>query len=68
LALQAIVGNDAQRSGSFIELRQTLQNRWQKEVGNDFAGEAGQVTDGELLSPRRSFFMTRFSDLSLLPL
>jgi amino acid adenylation domain-containing protein len=68
LALQAIVGNDAQRSGSFIELRQTLQNRWQKEVDNDFAGEAGQITDGELLSPRRSFFMTRFSDLSLLPL
>jgi amino acid adenylation domain-containing protein len=68
LALQAIVSNDAQRSGSFIELRQILQNSWQAEVVDDFAGQAGQVTDEKLLTPRQSFFMTRFSDLSLSPL
>lgn len=64
LALQAIVGSDAQRPGSFMELRRSLQTSWQTERSTDFAGAAGQVTDRELLSPRQSFFMARFSDLS----
>ncbi|KAM0713940.1 hypothetical protein Q7P37_010903 [Cladosporium fusiforme] len=66
-ALQGIVSSDARRPGSFIELCRGLQTWWQTEVANNFSGAAGQATDGELLSPRSSFFMARFSDLSSSP-
>jgi amino acid adenylation domain-containing protein len=65
LALQAIVGNDTQRPISFVELRWNLQGWWQNETATGFTGVAGQATDGELLCPRRSFFMAPLSDLSL---